>query len=187
MSVNEKMTAIADAIRAKTGGTELLGLDAMAEAIAAITGGSIGENKYEVISGSFVPATDVKEEYRINTGLLDPDGTYVNDCFYMVFADSDVSSTMYGYELILGLLFYNVGNTKYSTGRYTERRLTYRASNSTDSPTTSTSADYFYTVRNNLNGAGGEIQIAIECTQWRAVLKAGRRYTWVVIKRELDV
>lgn len=33
MSVNEKMTAIADAIRAKTGGTEPLGLDAMAAAI----------------------------------------------------------------------------------------------------------------------------------------------------------
>lgn len=40
MSVNEKMTAIADAIRAKTGGTEPLGLDAMAAAIAGLgTGG----------------------------------------------------------------------------------------------------------------------------------------------------
>ena len=36
MSVNTKMTAIADAIRAKTGGTELLTLDAMAQDIAAI-------------------------------------------------------------------------------------------------------------------------------------------------------
>ena len=40
MSVNEKMTAIADAIREKTGGTDPLTLDAMAEAIAGIeTGG----------------------------------------------------------------------------------------------------------------------------------------------------
>lgn len=40
MSVNEKMTAIADAIREKTGGTELLGLDAMAQAIVALGGGT---------------------------------------------------------------------------------------------------------------------------------------------------
>lgn len=33
MSVNEKMTALADAIRRKTGGTEKLGLDAMAAAV----------------------------------------------------------------------------------------------------------------------------------------------------------
>lgn len=39
MSVNEKMTAIADAIRAKTGGTEALTLDGMAEAIASIEAG----------------------------------------------------------------------------------------------------------------------------------------------------
>lgn len=36
MSVNEKMTAIADAIRDKTGGTEALGLDAMAESVGEV-------------------------------------------------------------------------------------------------------------------------------------------------------
>lgn len=42
MSVNAKMTAIADAIRAKTGGTSSLTLDGMASAIAGIqTGGGI--------------------------------------------------------------------------------------------------------------------------------------------------
>lgn len=42
MSVNEKMTAIADAIRAKTGGTSPLTLDGMANAITGIqTGGGI--------------------------------------------------------------------------------------------------------------------------------------------------
>lgn len=40
MSVNEKMTAIADAIRGKTGGTGLLTLDGMAAAIANISGSS---------------------------------------------------------------------------------------------------------------------------------------------------
>lgn len=36
MSVNEKMTAIADAIRDKTGGTEKLGLDAMASGVGEV-------------------------------------------------------------------------------------------------------------------------------------------------------
>ena len=40
MSVNEKMTAIADAIRVKTGETAPLSLDAMASAIAGIAGTS---------------------------------------------------------------------------------------------------------------------------------------------------
>ena len=39
MSVNEKMTAIADAIRAKIGSADTLNLDAMASAIAAISTG----------------------------------------------------------------------------------------------------------------------------------------------------
>ena len=42
MSVNEKMTAIANAIRGKTGGTDPLTLDQMAEAIAGIESGGGG-------------------------------------------------------------------------------------------------------------------------------------------------
>lgn len=49
MSVNEKMTAIANAIRSKTGGTENLTLDAMAEAIAGIETGSGGDYTNEQI------------------------------------------------------------------------------------------------------------------------------------------
>lgn len=47
MSVNSKMTAIADAIRAKTGGTGLLTLDDMAQDIAAI---DTSENLDEVLT-----------------------------------------------------------------------------------------------------------------------------------------
>lgn len=43
-TVAEKMTAIADAIRAKTGGTEPLTLDGMVTAIAGISGGGGAEN-----------------------------------------------------------------------------------------------------------------------------------------------
>lgn len=47
MSVNEKMTAIANAIRAKTGGTAPLSLDQMALEIAAIPTGGGGDNASE--------------------------------------------------------------------------------------------------------------------------------------------
>lgn len=54
MSVNSKMTAIADAIRAKTGGTDALTLDGMAEAVAGIeAGGSV-----EVESGTVTLSSD---------------------------------------------------------------------------------------------------------------------------------
>lgn len=54
-SVNEKMTAIANAVRGKTGGTEPLTLDGMAAAIAGIqTGGGSGV----VESGTFTVDKD---------------------------------------------------------------------------------------------------------------------------------
>lgn len=49
MALTEKLTAIADAIRGKTGGTEEMTLDAMVSAIEGITGGGV---KY--VTGSFV-------------------------------------------------------------------------------------------------------------------------------------
>lgn len=64
MSVNAKMTAIADAIRAKTGGTSALTLDQMAAEIAGIQGGgyTIEEIAIDAISGEIV----------LNSGMLRP-------------------------------------------------------------------------------------------------------------------
>lgn len=45
MSVNDKMTTIADAIRDKTGGTDLLGLDDMADAVADVHAAGIESGK----------------------------------------------------------------------------------------------------------------------------------------------
>ena len=62
MSVKSKMTAIADAIREKTGGTDSLTLDAMAEAIAGIeAGGGGGEADYSMEDNI---VTDSLTEYR---------------------------------------------------------------------------------------------------------------------------
>lgn len=53
MSVQEKMTAIADAIRSKTGGVEALTLDQMAAEITGISAGGTGSNEFkEFIEGS---------------------------------------------------------------------------------------------------------------------------------------
>ncbi|MBR5874540.1 MAG: leucine-rich repeat domain-containing protein [Oscillospiraceae bacterium] len=49
-TVAEKMTAIADAIRAKTGGTDALSLDGMAAAIAGIESGGGGDELAELLT-----------------------------------------------------------------------------------------------------------------------------------------
>lgn len=58
MSVNEKMTAIADAIRGKTGKTEELTLDQMATEIAGITSGG-GGGLSVLVNETLVLATDL--------------------------------------------------------------------------------------------------------------------------------
>lgn len=63
MSVNEKMTAIADAIRGKTGGTDPLNLDQMAAAIAGIQvgGGDAPGGASGIYMAQVTPAIDTQE------------------------------------------------------------------------------------------------------------------------------
>lgn len=68
MSVNTKMTAIADAIRAKTGGTAALSLDAMAEAIAGLEIGSVDWGELEVNTGNFTLAS-AQTNVQVTHGL----------------------------------------------------------------------------------------------------------------------
>lgn len=67
MSLNEKMAAIADAIREKTGETDAMGLDKMAELIAAIeTGGGLSG----YASGEFTVAETISgTQYIVTHGL----------------------------------------------------------------------------------------------------------------------
>ena len=53
MALTDKLTAIADAIRGKTGGTETLNLDQMAEEIAGIESGS-GSSGAQYETGTFI-------------------------------------------------------------------------------------------------------------------------------------
>ena len=86
MSVKEKMTAIADAIREKTGGTEEMTLDAMAEAIAAIETGGGGGGITLLESGSFTLAT--------TSGRYNVELTNIPDLFicYAEVPETDTSS-----------------------------------------------------------------------------------------------
>ena len=63
MSVNSKMTAIADAIRGKTGGTNPLTLDQMATAIAEIQTGGGGDEMYIALSN------DTLSDYSLPSGV----------------------------------------------------------------------------------------------------------------------
>ena len=83
MSVDSKMTAIADAIREKGGTTDLLTLDGMAAAIAAIEagGGGASIDGYNVQAGTFVLAEDVS-----NTGVsIELSGEFEENKAYTVF------------------------------------------------------------------------------------------------------
>lgn len=61
MGITSKLSAIADAIREKTGESGALSLDAMAAAIAGIeaSGGGFGSTDFDVSYGSIIPASEV--------------------------------------------------------------------------------------------------------------------------------
>lgn len=82
MSVNSKMTAIGDVIRAKTGGTAALTLDQMAEAIASI---SVGNNAV-FATGEYTPSADASAAVSIDHGL----GTTPN--YFLIVAEGDVNT-----------------------------------------------------------------------------------------------
>ena len=78
MSVNSKLTAIADAIREKTGESGTLTLDGMAAAVAGIEAGG---GNYKVTHGSFTPSESTTigntGEYAITHGLGEKPSLFV--------------------------------------------------------------------------------------------------------------
>lgn len=101
MSVNEKMTAIADAIRAKTGGTTSLTLDGMAQAIAGIRAEGGGGLAYDM--GEFVLDSDTQTAEK-NAGI--PHGLGSTPDFILVWTDefNDVTpDNLPGYSTVTSL------------------------------------------------------------------------------------
>ena len=68
-TVSEKMTSLADAIRGKTGGTELLGLDAMIDAITGLEIGGMPDKLVAFNHGSHTPTSDKSVSIGIKHGL----------------------------------------------------------------------------------------------------------------------
>lgn len=68
MALIDKLTAIADAVRAKTGGAELLTLDQMAEAISEISGSSMPADIVEIATGTF-SVSSVVQNYTVQHGM----------------------------------------------------------------------------------------------------------------------
>ena len=61
MALTDKLTAIANAIRAKTGGTNTMTLDEMAVAIANITTGSVPSDTITLSDGTELPKPTLKD------------------------------------------------------------------------------------------------------------------------------
>ena len=80
MSVNSKMTAIANAVRGKTGGTGLLTLEQMATEIGGIEQGVPIEISTDAGMGEVLIAANVGKVYKF-TGTSD---TYTNGDLYIV-------------------------------------------------------------------------------------------------------
>lgn len=116
MSVNEKMTAIANAIRAKTGGTEPLSLDQMAIAIAGLSGGGADINAKiaaslpsEVTDGQIVIVSSTAAE-NIYFGYTAPDTPAEGDVWIHTI------DTAAGYVFPVGTIVLKPGATMQYSG-----------------------------------------------------------------------
>lgn len=179
MSVNEKMTAIADAIRAKTGGTDLLSLDAMAAAIAALEvgGGKFGD--YSVVSGTFTPASNISTSYQIYTGLVEEYLPRLSS-FYFVFLDpvaTQGTSSKTTNEILLIARYNNLGNMGSPSAGASRTEMIYRGTDVSADPSVTATLDNLSIGTNE-----GETVMTIACTSARRFI-SGKRYTWAIVRR----
>lgn len=105
MSVNDKMTAIADAIREKTGETGTLTLDAMAELISALeVGGGITDYQgFPAVTGTITFAEDVTSDYTltfpVGKRLRVKGNGYAKKPYFVMTLKRDNNSSIDTYEL----------------------------------------------------------------------------------------
>ena len=83
MALTDKLTAIADAIRTKTGSTDLLTLDGMAEAIAGIPSGG-GSIPIEISTDDEMAAVLTSENVGKVYKFIGTSNTYINGDLYIV-------------------------------------------------------------------------------------------------------
>ena len=187
MSVNEKMTAIADAIRAKTGETGLLSLDAMAAAIMGISVGSGGsEDSLQFTTGTFT-ANTTRSAVTINHSLGKKP---IHVIFFTTSAIFIPSYNATNSESVYQSLYSWVnaledGNFSYSSSYVYTSRMTYYSSASATTashrPTHSISINSKESA-NNIGSANYSINnITDESFTTPAYLYAGKTYRWFAI------
>lgn len=171
MALTDKLTAIADAIRAKAGTSDAMTLAGMAEAIAAISAGGGGAT---IDSGTYTPAektsvlyvkSDVLEEKKTNPSYFmfwkNLSNTYSSTFNGVYIYAARVEKTDSANEYILDFVQFGYSNsfsrtlcgTKSGFGKYV------------DSGT--------YDHSNNLN--------IWFCNNWNCYFEAGGTYEWVAI------
>lgn len=113
MALTDKLTAIADAIRGKTGGTDTLTLDQMAEAIAAIEAGGGGDVPdalfavYLYPGGDYDPSWCYTEYFPFKTGMTWREYAESGLCPYR-------SSSGYGNDAVFPVVIDLSNNEDYS-------------------------------------------------------------------------
>lgn len=104
MSVNSKMTAIADAIRAKTGGTSTLTLDQMATEIAGISGGYGDVPSYHFVESARVlgKIEEFKAEHpnSLIFGAVSDIHVYNGDATYEAKSKAAIRNATFGLEMV---------------------------------------------------------------------------------------
>ena len=130
-TIYEKMTAVADAIREKTGGTEPLTLDDMAVEIAGISTGV--ELNFDVVGGTTEPTNPTENMIWVNTDVeipyfefsaTEPENPIENMIWIVTGTSSDLTfnaipeNTLYVYPLFVRQYINNAWSTSISTSIY---------------------------------------------------------------------
>lgn len=170
MALTDKLTAIADAVRYKTGTTDAMSLTQIAEAIASIeTGGGDSE---PVVYGTFIPDSDCRLTVNVkNTYVFKTNLGYAPKVF--VILPHYVNATN---GSLLGYIFY----WRYITNRVFGYTTTGQL---TDSSTCVGYGHFMNTTDDSIHDVfNGDIPImSYADTGVDAFLKAGVTYYWVAI------
>lgn len=119
MRVNEKMTAIADAIREKTGGTDALTLDGMAQAIPAVFAAGEAESHARCVAKHFV-GSFVGDGSRVATVAIpfQPDILAVSNFSTDIMNTQYAITTLHYNAVTAGTLHAYAGLTDSNSGGY---------------------------------------------------------------------
>lgn len=175
-ALDTQLTSIADAIRAKTGGSDSLVFpDGFSQAIAAIeAGGDSGGGDggwaidgFTLLSGTFTPEADITSGmYTINVETYTTKPTKVYSALYIIDGFPDGSTTQHGVAAI--------GTTMKNYGSYSNCGAYLKLNSLGASPHTSTSGTSAIARANN-----GKLYMEIYTNE--CILKAGTTYAWIFI------